>query len=76
MAGTAAKIVVSERQQKLLEEFRNSRTIGTCIVQRAKIVLLGFTGMLNEDIALQVGLPRRGNARGTPGHRGIHPSKS
>ena len=59
MAGTAAKIVVSERQQKLLEEFRKSRTIGTCIVQRAKIVLLGFTGMLNEDIALQVGLNRQ-----------------
>ena len=32
MAGTAAKIVISERQQKLLEEFRKSRTVGKCLV--------------------------------------------
>ena len=59
MAGTAAKIVISERQQKLLEEFRKSRTIGKCIVQRATIILLGFAGMLNEEIALPVGLNRQ-----------------
>jgi transposase len=59
MAGTAAKIVISERQQKLLKEFSKSRTIGKCIVQRATIVLLGFTGMLNEQIAPQVGLNRQ-----------------
>lgn len=58
MAGTAAKIVISERQQKLLEEFSKSRTIGKCIAQRATIILLGFAGMFNEDIALQVGLNR------------------
>lgn len=58
MAGTAAKILVSERQQKLLEEFSKSRTIGTCFVQRATIILLGFAGMLNEAIAPQVGLNR------------------
>lgn len=59
MAGAAAKIVISERQQKLLEEFSKSRTIGKCIVQRATIILLGFAGMLNEEIALQVGLNRQ-----------------
>ena len=59
MAGTAAKIIISERQQKLLEEFRKSRTIGKCLSQRAAIILLGFAGMLNEDIALQVGLNRQ-----------------
>src|SRR5271170_6252210 len=59
MAGTAAKIVFSERQQKLLEEFSRSRTIGKCIAQRAMIILLGFAGMLNEEIALQVGLNRQ-----------------
>jgi transposase len=58
MAGTAAKILISERQQKLLEEFSKSRTVGKCLAQRATIVLLGFTGMLNEEIALQVGLNR------------------
>ena len=58
MAGTAAKIMITERQQKLLVEFSKSRTIGKCIAQRASIILLGFTGMLNEDIAPQVGLNR------------------
>lgn len=58
MAGTAAKIIISERQQKLLEEFSKSRTIGKCMSQRASIILLGFTGMLNEEIALKVGLNR------------------
>jgi transposase len=58
MAGTAAKIIISERQQKLLEEFSKSRTIGKCIAQRATIILRGFTGMLNEEIALQVSLNR------------------
>ena len=58
MAGKAAKIIISEKQQKLLEEFSKSRTLGKCIVQRAAIILLGFTGMLNEAIALQVGLNR------------------
>jgi hypothetical protein len=59
MAGTAAKIVISERQQKLLEEFSKSRTIGKCIAQRATIILLGFAGMLNEEIAPRVGLNRQ-----------------
>jgi transposase len=58
MAGTAAKIVISERQQKLLEEFSKSRTIGQCLAQRAMIILLGFSGLFNEEIALQVGLNR------------------
>lgn len=59
MAGTAAKVIISERQQKILQEFRKSRTIGQCLVQRATIVLLAFSGMLNQDIALQVGLNRQ-----------------
>ncbi len=58
MAGTAAKIIISERQQKVLEEFSKSRTIGKCIAQRATIILLGFSGMWNEEIALKVGLNR------------------
>src|SRR6202043_1647288 len=59
MSGTAAKIIISERQQKLLEEFSKSRTVGKCVSQRATIILLGFTGKLNEEIALQVGLNRQ-----------------
>ena len=58
MAGAAAKIIITERQKKLLEEFSKSRTLGKCITQRATIILLGFEGMLNEEIALEVGLNR------------------
>ena len=58
MPGTAAKIIISERQQKLLEEFSKSRTVSKCVAQRAMIILLGFAGVFNEDIALQVGLNR------------------
>jgi transposase len=59
MPGTAAKILVSERQQVLLKEFSKSRTVGKGMVQRATIILLGFAGLLNEEIALQVGLNRQ-----------------
>jgi len=58
MPGTAAKIVISEKQQKLLQEFSKSRTVGRCVAQRATIILLGFAGLFNEQIALQVGLNR------------------
>jgi transposase len=58
MAGNAAKITITEKQQKLLEEFSKSRTLGQCFAQRATIILLGFKGMLNEEIALKVGLNR------------------
>jgi hypothetical protein len=59
MPGTAAKIIISEKQQVLLEEFSKSRTLGKGVVQRATIVLLGFAGLLNEEIALRVGLNRQ-----------------
>jgi hypothetical protein len=58
MPGKAAKIIISERQQKLLQEFSKSRTVSKCVAQRATIILLGFAGLLNEQIALQVGLNR------------------
>jgi transposase len=58
MAGKAAKIIVSERQQILLNEFSKSRTLAKGVVQRATIILLGFAGLLNEEIAARVGLNR------------------
>src|ERR1700728_1798802 len=59
MPGKAAKIIVSERQQVLLNEFSKSRTVPKGVVQRATIILLGFAGLLNEEIAVQVGLNRQ-----------------
>jgi transposase len=59
MPGKAAKIRVSEKQQSLLQEFSRSRTHSKSVVQRATIILLGLQGLLNEDIALQVGQNRQ-----------------
>ena len=58
MPGKAARIIVSEKQQVLLREFSKSRTLGKGVVERATIILLGFAGLLNEAIAVQVGLNR------------------
>jgi transposase len=58
MAGNAAKIVITERQQEILQEFRCSRTEASCLRQRSTIILLAFSGLLNEQIALQVALER------------------
>ena len=59
MPGTAAKIRVSEKQLAVLEEFRRSRTQSRAVVQRAAIIVLGFQGLLNEQIAEEVGLNRQ-----------------
>ena len=59
MPGKAAKIRVSPKQQILLQEFSRSRTQSKSVVQRATIILLGLQGLLNEEIALQVGQNRQ-----------------
>ncbi len=59
MPGKAAKTRVSEKQGVLLQEFSRSRTHSKSVVQRATIILLGLQGLLNEEIALQVGQNRQ-----------------
>lgn len=59
MPGTAAKIRVSEKQLAVLQELSRSRTKSKGIVQRATIVLLGFQGLLNEQIESHVELNRQ-----------------
>jgi hypothetical protein len=59
MPGKAAKIQVSEKQLDLLQEMVRSRTLSKGIVQRATILVLGFQGLLNSQIAVQVGLNRQ-----------------
>ena len=59
MPGKAAKILVSEKQHVLLNEFSKSRTVAKGVVQRATIILLAFAGLLNEEIAPRVGLNRQ-----------------
>jgi hypothetical protein len=59
MPGTAARVRVTEKQLAILQELRRSRIEAEGIVQRASILVLGFQGLLNERIALDVGLNRQ-----------------
>ena len=56
MPGTAAKIIVTEKQHAILESFAKSRSVKVSLAQRSKIILLGFDGHNNEQIEALVGL--------------------
>src|SRR3954462_10628948 len=58
MAGSAAKVVISERQEKGLRKLSTATTLAKRLVQRASIILLAFSGVANRDIAKEVGLGR------------------
>jgi transposase len=58
MAGSAAKVVISERQQVVLRKLSTATTAAKRLVQRAAVILLAFSGLANQDIANQVGLGR------------------
>jgi transposase len=58
MPGSAAKVVISERQQAILQSLSRASTVAKCLVQRATILLLAFAGLDNRAIASQVGLER------------------
>jgi hypothetical protein len=59
MPGKAAKVKASEKQLDLLQEMSRSRTLSKGIIQRATILVMGFQGQLNSQIAEQVGLNRQ-----------------
>jgi len=58
MAGSAAKVVISERQQAVLRQLSTARAVAQYLVGRATIILLAFRGLDNQTIAAQVGLGR------------------
>ena len=58
MAGKAAKIMVTERQEAILQQIANAATATVHQAQRARIILEAFQGKLNRDIAAEVGLNR------------------
>jgi transposase len=58
MPGSAAKVVISERQQEVLRKMSTATTLAKRLVQRATIILLAFAGLANQDIAQRVGLER------------------
>lgn len=66
MPGKAAKVVITEIQQKVLQQFADSRGTPAGLAQRCQIILQAFDGLNNEQIASnvhlghdQVGLWRR-----------------
>ena len=59
MSGKAAKIVLTEEQQSILQQIHRSRTAPQRLVQRVSIILLAFAGLINVNIALKVALARK-----------------
>lgn len=59
MPGKAAKIQLTEKQQMILENIHRSTTAAKRLVQRVGVILMAFTGALNEQIAEELGLARK-----------------
>ena len=60
MPGMAAKVVISERQQLVLQTMAFSRSCAKGLARRAEIILLAFEGLKNEDIAKKLDCERHG----------------
>ena len=56
MPGKAAKVIITEKQQAILLEFANSRSVSVALAQRSRIILLAFDGRKNEQIESEVDL--------------------
>jgi transposase len=56
MPGSAAKVLITERQQDILQELVAGRTTPVRLAQRATIVLRAFAKIENADIADEIGL--------------------
>lgn len=59
MSGKAARILLSEKQLQILQKLTRSTTASQRLVQRVRVILLGFEGRRNQDIADEVKLHRR-----------------
>jgi len=59
MPGKAAKVPLSEKQLDILQQIVRQSTACVRLVQRCRMILLGFEGRLNEDIAVEVNRHRR-----------------
>ena len=58
MSGKAAKIVLTEKQHKIVDDITRSKTASLRLIQRCQIILLAFAGAFNATIAEKVGLHR------------------
>lgn len=59
MPGQAAKIIITEKQQAVLQTFTRAKTTSKQLDQRAQIILLAFEGTNNIEIARAIDLDRR-----------------
>jgi putative transposase len=58
MPGRAAKIIITERQQDVLQTMTRSSTCPQATAQRARMILLAFERLDNEPIADRIGCER------------------
>jgi putative transposase len=58
MPGRARKLIITERQQAILQAMTRSGTCPQAVAQRARLILLAFDGLCNRDIAERVGCER------------------
>jgi putative transposase len=58
MPGRARKLIITERQQAILQTMARSSTCPQAVAQRARMIVLAFDGLSNEDIAEDVGCER------------------
>lgn len=65
MSGKAAKAVITERQQKILQQLSRATTVAYQLRQRATVILLAFEGGLIA-IAVSLGVDRVGEQRQNP----------
>ena len=52
-------VVLTEEEQRILQEFSRRYTSSYCEVTRAKVVLLAAEGLQNTEIAQRLDLPRQ-----------------
>ncbi|WP_193619386.1 helix-turn-helix domain-containing protein [Fimbriiglobus ruber] len=60
MPGMAAKVVITERQQQVLQTMAFSRNCPQGLAHRAEIILLAFEGLTNEESAQKLRCERHG----------------
>jgi putative transposase len=58
MPGRAVKVTITERQQETLATMTRSSTCPQALAQRARMILLAFDGLDNQDIAERIGCER------------------
>ena len=60
MPGMAVKVVITERQQEMLQTMAFARGCPQGLAHRAEIILLAFEGFTNEEIAQKLDCERHG----------------